>query len=502
MEKFCDTLPTEEELLVYVNNILEVRRIEIISFYDAKSANTQVTVIVFNGTSVQHGLVHIVYMFNVKQIGEWTQITSVEPLIIPVRTSFSDSEHILDHLVGIPDPYTVARIVRKRKSCMKMHDETNSDEEYGVELATTYMRAVLAPFFSKIVTNVAQLYDSVPPKPPREQLMTIPDNDDAITHQFEADLERVKLLVWGWLQLRGSRQLIDYAAEWEAPEDIETIRIAASTMVEEYVTKAAVDRHVQTEEEEEENDKELPTRQEISDWLKNELRNNRPVNIRLFDSSFRVVTITTLGRGILLLTVSRLDIHKRGREYRFRIVTDLPIKLNPNLDKDAQTLITNLYGLLDPTTMLAIMKSREEAAPDSDDSEAEEDSQYGEAEVQHYIRSVINYVTHHFIESDNMEALHFSREALMYLEQNLSEENVEANVTRHERLTNIWKLYVVVYTWLTGEPIPVLLGNQDEVVSAFKRYVRFYNELTIQSTQQDKDSDSNEEESDGEEEED
>ena len=481
LQSFCASLPTEDELMEYIEHLLEVRKTETISFYDAQSADTRVTMIVFNGATLGLGLTHIVYTFNVKQIGEWLQIVGGErTMAIAVRTSFSNRDDVLQWTTGIPDPYTVARIVRKRKSCVNMHNATNSDMNYGVELATGYARAVLAPFFAKIVTNVAQLYDFFSnPKSPQEQLKTIPDDDEVIVHQFEADLERVKILVWSWLQLRDPQQLVDYATDWEGPEDIETIRIAATTVVAEYITRGDINEHRLTEEDSDK--KELPTREEIVNWLKNELRKNRPINVRLFDPTRTVVTITS-DNSTLLVTSSRIVTYNR-KENTYYIKTTPPeefiIEKHINALAAAQILTTKLYGLLDSTTLLAIMKSR---------PEAEGVLGYGEAEVQSYTRTMIDSLASSFILFDNMEALYArGKNAPFYVEQSLIEDDEKELAIVSGRLLRIWQLLLGVNTWLVGEPIPELFGNTGEIVSAMKRYFRFYDRLAttlVLTTQQ------------------
>ena len=472
LQSFCDTLPTEEELLEHVSHILEVRKTETISFYDAQSADMQVTTIVFNGLTLGMGLTHIVYTFIIRQEGEWLRIAARrDPMFIPGGIEHTN-ERVLEWIVGIPDPYTVARIVRGRKSCLKMHNETNSDMEYGVEMATNYLRVAVAPFFSKIVTNVEQLYDWSTPKPPTEQLKTIPDNDDVIAHQFETDLERVKILVWAWLQLRDPQQLTEYVTNWEAPEDTETIRIGASMVVEEYIVNVDVNSRIEPEREESE-DKELPTHQEIIGWLKNELSSNRPINMRLFYPKNKVTAITSSGEDTLLMTSSQLNIYRLKRNPNIDI-TNIDITTSPsvelNIEKHVHIIVKELYGFLDPTTMLAIMKSREEA---------KNVPSYGEKEVQSYLQTVVDSLIHPFIEFNDIEELYNRGEDTpIYVEQSLNDMPIDpTGETGGLSPTPIWQLHIAVYTWLIGEPIQELFGVKDEIITAIKRYFRFYNEL-------------------------
>jgi hypothetical protein len=417
MRELCDSLPTEKELGAYVEERRQMRLTPFrVAVYSATSAvYDEYGTVLASAPYVVVGRINEVaegsrYSFmDVYDVGtsedeetEEEQVhdqdeeeqgyaggranpfASMHVLVSDealVETGSEGIRMVTEHLSrGIPDPATVLGILRKRKSCRSRQRGEDGPDDYGLSAAINYTRQVLRPLLVRLVgeRDVDLLYDGENRGDIEDLLIPVGESQAELV-AYRANLERVRLLVWGWL---GAAPL-DTVNEYDGTEDpvtASTLLTQATLLLQQYLSFDLQDTLDALQELEE--SPSFPTDREIIDWVEERRKRGETLTVSfLVPADGRIVAVKVLALTVSGWSVAWKEYEATAAESRWsslRALTDKERTESPVGRWDAVVRARRLPGDVDPHTALEVMRSRAGVT--------ESDGRYGIETVRQYLR--------------------------------------------------------------------------------------------------------------------
>jgi hypothetical protein len=474
-------LPSEGEITAYVNDILDRKTETRVSFYAPETPpadqdqGSQANVRVFRfHVGVGRGLGHSVTDYSIGYSQEEGSVDWAVPSVssaraIPMRTNPIGRDELsltLSGGNGVPDPFTVLEIVRRRAGCRSDYESEHPNREYGVDIAERYRLATVYPFLDRVVD--LELYRDVATTDQRDTaIRQVTDDDPEAVRDYQINLEKSRVLVWAWMGLASRQTLDDYVASWRPPTTAQELGEGARVVLRAYDSDSA--SSYLTSRSESGDDVLLPTHDEIIAYLMTEMEAGRALRFVLYDPNhdghkFSITIVESdTDEDVQYLrhtTTTILRPSARRRDFAYKIS---PSSRMPFSDSEVNV---ELLAYLDPITVLSVMKSRPEAATDPT---------YGELAVQAYMRKLMAPFISPFLADADVERVYGPDYAF------ISEEDILGSLETEQERLDLRELVLLTYGWLESRyGFPEILYDKDEPVMAIKRVAETY--LSLSST--------------------
>jgi len=442
MEELCKSLPTEEEIALYIKEIIETERFSTIVFYDVNQRAFTSLSIDASHLSLPIGNMRTILDSVDEQQGAVTLSNN------SMLSSLAESK-LPTGIQGIPNPFIVLAILRRRQSCV------SSDKDYGLQMTRDYAWNVLKPHLASILGEEIDI-DNLPIP------QTIQDIDE-----YKHKLSHLRLLASMWihgqsmpvantLEPQNIMQMEEAAllrfTRFYVDDIVEGFRLLNTTLVGLQIQEA-IRRHI-------------PTTKEIVDYIEQRLQSNELFQLRFLN-----------GDNVIILNIH----HRQRVEYFSYTVQDREIGLPRVVGlaiitgvksrqiglRVLEEILTEkkLPGKLAPQIILDILRTRRETA---------QNNRYGIDIARQYFERHTRELVQEFSSYDIGQAVfveEIGEDMLNLLDPNLNEneeeeqeeeqeeereeeqENIEEEGPLESHIFNIQKLLLVIYFWLErGSP--------------------------------------------------
>jgi len=461
MTQLCEQLPTEKEVDDYERYLDEVLSEHTVSRYDPKG-----------GIVCRLGRVHPTGCYVINTRDGWSSIVVEDADEMGVGYAIDESR-------GIPDPWTVLAMLRRRVGCRSIYNRQHGKDLYGLDIVRDYVRGVLYQYLVPIlgVESVELLYRPKDRGDIADLMLPVAEGEDEVKRlekrqNYQRNLQRLRLLVWlWWIEM-----------QWEEVEHAianeHHVVIADGVVGEQRLLASATELLTQVElldkglqysvwSVDKQMRDALPTDKQVREWIASNWTRREGLRVGFFDTYKKEVIVLKAVNGSVSISKIRLiNVDYKTKEWTRLETTDNELTI--------QDIIKSLPGRADPITMLTIMRERE--------GRVESTEKYGIEEVRKYLgwiqMTLIGY-GRAVIAIDAYTVSNFGIQ-LMHAPEEVARRGYN-DVVQYMRLINVWTgagTYEQKQKWLNSRPTDNEYQLQQYAIEAYSLFRTYRMELS------------------------